>query len=432
MSASSAHSLTFRVMRLCKPSFQVDLSLRVDPLDLMVGEDFWDDPQSAHQLASVVSKDHAREEGYWRRFELEDPSDAMGLSGLLVLPQTFGSIYLGETFCSYISVGNHTQYDVRDVIIKAEIQTERQRIMLADNSKSPMDSVKGGGRYDFIIEHDIKELGPHTLMCMAVYTDPEGERKYLPQYFKFVASNPLSVRTKVRTVKESTFLEACIENHTKSHLFMDYVRFEPAPPWTMTVIEVEDDACSPLLESALFKQSQLIRANGGVRNYLYQLKQPTGESASLKIEGSNTLGKLEITWRTTLGEPGRLQTQQILGSAITQKEVDVRIVELPSRVIVERPFLLRLSVSNRTDRRLGPLQISMSQDELEGKRAIVVNGLWAMTVPPLEPLDTTDFNLSLVATAVGVQKLAGIEIVDARDGKPYDTLTATEVFVEPD
>jgi hypothetical protein len=35
------------------------------------------------------------------------------------------------------------------------------------------------------------------LMCMAVYTDPDGERKYLPQYFKFIAANPLSVRTKV-------------------------------------------------------------------------------------------------------------------------------------------------------------------------------------------------------------------------------------------
>lgn len=32
---------------------------------------------------------------------------------------------------------------------------------------------------------------------MAVYTDADGERKYLPQYFKFMASNPLSVRTKV-------------------------------------------------------------------------------------------------------------------------------------------------------------------------------------------------------------------------------------------
>ena len=29
---------------------------------------------------------------------------------------------------------------------------------------------------------------------------------------------------------------------------------------------------------------------------------------------SNSLGKLEIMWRTVLGEPGRLQTQQILGN----------------------------------------------------------------------------------------------------------------------
>jgi hypothetical protein len=58
--------------------------------------------------------------------------------------------------------------------------------------------------------------------------------------------------------------------------------------------------------SIFSRQSQVIRANGGVRNYLYELKQ-------LSVENSNTLGKLDITWRTTLGEPGRLQTQQILG-----------------------------------------------------------------------------------------------------------------------
>ena len=34
----------------------------------------------------------------------------------------------------------------------------------------------------------------------------------------------------------------------------------------------------------------------------------------MSVEGSNILGKLQITWRTNLGEPGRLQTQQILGS----------------------------------------------------------------------------------------------------------------------
>lgn len=77
------------------------------------------------------------------------------------------------------------------------MQTERQRLVLSDTSKSPIESIRAGGRYDFIIEHDIKEFGAHTLVYMAVYTDSDGERKQLPQSFKFVVANPLSVRTKV-------------------------------------------------------------------------------------------------------------------------------------------------------------------------------------------------------------------------------------------
>jgi hypothetical protein len=64
----------------------------------------------------------------------------------------------------------------------------------------------------------------------------------------------------------------------------------------------------------IFKAPDLIRANGGIRNYLYQLKQPSAESRLVEVEGSNSLGKLQLTWRTNLGEPGRLQTQQILGN----------------------------------------------------------------------------------------------------------------------
>lgn len=52
--------------------------------------------------------------------------------------------------------------DVFNLIMQAELQTERQRITLYDSTKVPMDYIRAGGRHDFIIEHDIKELGPHT------------------------------------------------------------------------------------------------------------------------------------------------------------------------------------------------------------------------------------------------------------------------------
>lgn len=64
----------------------------------------------------------------------------------------------------------------------------------------------------------------------------------------------------------------------------------------------------------IFKPPILIKASGGIQNYLYQLRQTLPESGHVKVEGSNLLGKLQITWRTNLGEPGRLQTQHILGT----------------------------------------------------------------------------------------------------------------------
>jgi hypothetical protein len=203
----AAHSLVFRVMRLCRPALQVDFPLRIHPGDL-IGESDILPPQS-----STIP-----DGSFTGRSELRSSMDAFGVTGMLVLPQTFGSIYLGETFCSYISVSNSSVHEVTQVVVKAELQTERQRVTLADNTHSPMVTLKAGGRYDFIIEHDIKELGAHTLICSATYTDPDGDRKHLPQYFKFLASNPLSVRTKVGCLRRHAIpcsLLALLQGHTQ-------------------------------------------------------------------------------------------------------------------------------------------------------------------------------------------------------------------------
>ena len=61
----------------------------------------------------------------------------------------------------------------------------------------------------------------------------------------------------------------------------------------------------------LCKQPVLIRAGGGIYNYLYQLRSSSDEAGQPKFELSSILGKFQITWRTNLGEPGRLQTQNI-------------------------------------------------------------------------------------------------------------------------
>ncbi|KAH1056097.1 hypothetical protein J1N35_034162 [Gossypium stocksii] len=434
------HSLAFRVMRLCKPSFHVEPPFRLDPADLFVGEDIFDDPLAASNLPPLLSSQLTKSMDssdltYGNRFLLHHPSDAMGFSGLLLLPQSFGAIYLGETFCSYISINNNSNFEVRDIIIKAEIQTERQRILLLDTSKSPVESVRAGGRYDFIVEHDVKELGAHTLVCTALYNDNDGERKYLPQFFKFVVANPLSVRTKVRTVKETTYLEACIENHTKSNLYMDQVEFEPAPHWSATVLKA--DELHPADNSStggreIFKPPVLIRSGGGIHNYLYQLKLASPDSAQMKVEGTNILGKLQITWRTNLGEPGRLQTQQILGTPISRKEIELQILEIPSLINLDKSFLVHLNLTNHTDKELGPFEVQLSQNSAHEEKNVMINGLQTMVLPQVEAFGSTDFHLSLIATKLGVQRISGITVSDTTEKKTYDPLPDVEIFVESD
>ncbi|KAL0535070.1 hypothetical protein IC582_029384 [Cucumis melo] len=436
-STQGSHSLAFRVMRLCRPSFQVDPPLRIDPVDLLVGEDILDDPVAANQLprllAAQFSDDSDSDLSYSSRFLLHDSSDAMGLTGLLVLPQAFGAIYLGETFCSYISVNNSSNFEVRDVIIKAEIQTERQRILLLDSSKSPVETIRAGGRYDFIVEHDVKELGAHTLVCTALYNDGDGERKYLPQFFKFMVANPLSVRTKVRVVKESTFLEACIENHTKANLFMDQVDFEPSPNWNAVIINADEHHSEHKSTTReVFKPPVLVRSGGGIHNFLYQLKCSThGPSSPLKVEGSNILGKLQITWRTNMGEPGRLQTQQILGSPITRKELELNVVEMPDVIRLERPFTLHMRLTTQIERELGPFEVWMLPNGSDEEKVVMVNGLQTVVIPRVEPYGSTDFHLNLIATKPGVQRIAGIKVFDTKEKKAYDhPLPDLEIYVD--
>eukprot|EP00897_Mesotaenium_endlicherianum_P002298 jgi/Mesen1/2096/ME000151S01356 len=416
----SNHSLAFRVMRLCRPALQVDLPLRCYPHDLALGED---DPSPP----PPVPKD--QEQFFSTRSDLKEAKDAFGINGTMVLPQAFG----------YISVGNHSSHDITNVVIKAELQTERQRLVLADNSKAPVALLPAGGRHDFIIEHDIKELGAHTLVCSAGYHDIS-EQKYLPQYFKFVASNPLSVRTKVRVVKDSSYLEACIENTTKLPLFLDHVRFDPAPAWQVKAVEPQEPELGDVEDAlrGLFKPVNLVRAGGGTRHFLYHLTRAPAEasSSSARMEGGSALGKLEITWRTTLGEPGRLQTQQIVGNPIARKEVELKLVELPSRIVLERPFIVQCRLTNCTERPLGPLTVSMPQqvDAPGGAPKppviVVVSGPWSLTVPGVQANASYHFSLCMVALAAGVQRIAGIGVLDVRDAKPYDTLAPTEVYVE--
>ena len=171
--SSEANPVSLKVMRLAKPSFHFALP-----------------------VPSVSAKPPA---------EVTTAADDAGvaLSGMLALPQSFGDIYLGETFSCYISLCNISRVELSQVGLKVEVQTQLQRETLADSSVSG-EAVKqfaSQQTLDKIIEYDLKDVGIHILICSALYTDRAGERKYFRKFFKFqVWTSPLkSSRRRTRS-----------------------------------------------------------------------------------------------------------------------------------------------------------------------------------------------------------------------------------------
>ncbi|KAF9585799.1 hypothetical protein BGW38_000699 [Lunasporangiospora selenospora] len=167
-----------------------------------------------------------------------------GVSELLMMPAAFGNIYLGETFTSYICANNESAHPVRDVILKAELQTTSVRFGLSDTlaaQRSPLQTqmnqapqtprslattdfrptaslgghvqlLESGKTNEMIVSHEIKELGTHILICSVQYTTLDGQQKSFRKFYKFQVLNPLSVKTKVNHPSSTSSATTTISN----------------------------------------------------------------------------------------------------------------------------------------------------------------------------------------------------------------------------
>lgn len=232
-------------------------------------------------------------------------------------------------------------------------------------------------------------------------------------------------------MKEITYLEACLENNTKSNLYMDQVDFEPTPNWSATLLKADTHHSEKSFSTReIFKPPILIKSGGGIHNYLYQLKPLLDGYAPIKIEGSNVLGKLQITWRTNLGEPGRLQTQQIIGNIMTQREIELKATKVPSVIILEKPFTVHLSLTNLTENKLGPFEVLLSGIDIQDEKTLTGIGLKKMVLPELEAFKSSNFQMNLIPMEAGMQKISGISVFNVTEKKTYDPLPAIEIFVD--
>lgn len=141
-------------------------------------------------------------------------------------------------------------------------------------------------------------------------------------------TNPLSVKTKVHVPRsptallspaerEKVFLEVHIQNLTPDAMWLQRMRFEAVDGW-----QAEDAnkslAAGSKGDETIFSGPMALMQPQDTRQYVYILTP--NELSSFPVTHAPgaiiPLGRLDISWRSSFGEPGRLLTSvsTLLGS----------------------------------------------------------------------------------------------------------------------
>ncbi|OCH95303.1 DUF974-domain-containing protein [Obba rivulosa] len=316
------HLLSLKVMRVSRPS----LASAWEPYYSS------SQPFSQRSTASITSlQGKAPLPGHPKTLR-----DLAHASEMLMLPSSFGTIQLGEVFTSCLSINNEATTTIEGVALRVEMQTATSKTVLAEIS-GPEGRLPEGGSLERIVSHEIKELGQHVLGCTVSYHLPPGYRpapgavsdagepgvQTFRKFYKFAVTNPLSVKTKVhvprapsallsRTEREMVFLEVHIQNLTQDGMWLERVQFECTDGW-----QVQDANALSIGDGenkrSIFTGSMALMQSQDMRQYIYILSPivPPPFPAPHTPGSILPLGRLDISWRSSFGEPGRLLTSML-------------------------------------------------------------------------------------------------------------------------
>jgi hypothetical protein len=416
------HQLSLRVMRLSRPS-----------------------------ITSLAAPSHAIPSSAFPASDLHRPLtiNAVDENAQLCLPATFGNIYLGQSFPAYVSLTNDSSREVaREVAVKIELQTVTQRFLLVDTTNHPKPMLQPLELLEFLLRHEIKELGIHVLVCSVNYTaklapsGPNGptkdERRFFRKFYKFQVLNPLAVKTKVNSrVDGRVFLEVQVQNITTEPMLLDRLHMEPVQPFKVkdlnTVIAPKHQGENSELartgykmhrdvDESVFGETEFLQPQD-IRQYLYLLTPKTPDQL-LETLQSNTLGKLDIVWKFMFGETGRLQTSQLTRRVPAAEMIQVITKKVHGPVRVERPFKVDIRVVNRTDSMM-KIQLSAVKAKMG---AVLLRGHASRTLGEVYSGSGVDVTLEFLPLVPGLHAVGGVRVSDYISGESRD-IELAEVFV---
>ncbi|KAI8043502.1 hypothetical protein M5D96_004834 [Drosophila gunungcola] len=348
--------------------------------------------------------------------------ETLAAGQVLLLPQSFGSIYLGETFASYICVHNTTANPVECVTVKADLQSNTTRINLSmhEHAKSPV-ILAPGGTIDDVIRYEVKEIGTHILVCEVNYSTPAGYAQSLRKFFKFQVLKPLDVKTKFYNAEiDEIYLEAQIQNVTTSPFCLEKVELDGSEDYSVTPLNTLPNG------ESVFTVKHMLQPNNSCQ-FLYCIKQPKGEIAKDKdtLRQFNNVGKLDIVWRSNLGEKGRLQTSQLQRLPFECKTLRLEVLDAMNTIKIGTVFTFNCRVTNTSEQAMKlnvRLAATFSADSQYTGCADFMLGL-------LQSGESAEFPISVCPSKLGLVKISPLILTNTLQNEQFTIENVVDVFV---
>lgn len=393
------HLVALKVMRLTKPGLISPKIVTCDSKDLpgnILNNYLKDDATAVTQMETLAA------------------------GQFLLLPQSFGNIYLGETFSCYVCVHNETNQPVQSVSIKADLQTNSQRIVLTTQQNMSPTMLDVDETLSDVIHHEVKDLGTHILVCEVTYMSNYNTLASFRKFFKFEVMKPLDVKTKFYNAdSDDVYLEAQVQNITSGAIVLEQVSLESSQQFSVKSLNEVSDGVSVFGDVTLLHPQESCQ-------YLYCLTPKENISKEIKLlAAAKNIGKLDIVWRSNLGEKGRLQTSQLQRMTPDYGDIRVTFEKLPSKVCVDEPFSFKCKIVNASERTLDLiLKLRALQDS-----SLLWCGISNKQLGPLEPGNSICVNLTALPINTGLHSITGVSLMDLFLKRTYDYDDLASIYV---
>ncbi|KAF5270850.1 hypothetical protein FQA39_LY08295 [Lamprigera yunnana] len=392
------HLLGLKVMRLTRPTLASAVPITCDSKDL-----------PGNLLNIALQQDPTAIDGL----------ETITIGEFLLLPQSPVNIYLGETFSSYVCVFNETENVVENVSVKVDLQTSSQRLSLS--MKPPTPKLDPEDTVNNVIHYEVKEIGAHILVCEVSYQSIIGTTVSFRKFFKIQVLKPLDVKTKFYNAEsDDVYLEAQVQNITGGPICLEKVALDASHLFNVTSLNISPEG------NSIFGKITLLPPQASCQ-FLYCLSPDPKLSADLKmLSGATNIGKLDIVWRSNVGECGRLQTSQLQRIGPVYDDIRLTIIELPNFVNLEEIFSFKCKIYNNCER---TVELVLTLEAIEGISWCGTSGI------KLESLPSRGFQeieLKAIPLLPGLRPISGIQLLDTFLKRTYSYDDIAQVFVVKD